>query len=498
MFARQDQYRSFNLDQTAVTTATVTWGQTTENQNELTLDIPQTAVPLETASTISWAPYLYDDLEAAWKSYPIEQYWEFLGAKIAAGMLAEFVDPEAAGGATFLAQTYYVALIQGISNIVQIAEQQLQTSYYHHDRPLAFSIANGSKAIGVLGVKILLEHTLTESNEILQIIFNELNSAKRNPAANPLGATGRAIASIFNKLKSFGLSSGAAIGAMVLITAAIIIGVSFLVAEALGEDTGGPARIALATIVGAVTFYAGVVAPLMQASSLVSTFRLTGQAGITLAESAASAWTKAAKSMETVTKGAKYAAGLGLLLAIGISWTMFGILWDNGTITPGSVAFNTVLAQTLAATIIALIQFALSLTIIGAIIVALFGIVDLLLFILGVNFSLNGWFTEQLGKFIYHFELTVDADIDTGEPNLTLTNPNRGMAAGATIAATMPITTTITHNDPDDFWGWRVLPYLPPTTPRATYAPPPSNTPSQPQKPPSTATATTCGANGKI
>jgi hypothetical protein len=169
----------------------------------------------------------------------------------------------------------------------------------------------------------------------------------------------------------------------------------------------------------------------------------------------------AKNAADSITKGAKIGAAIALVVIILVSWGTFLYVVGSGAVTPGSVAFNTLLAQTIAATIIAIIQFVLSLNPLGAIAVAIFGIVDLLLFILGVNFSLNGWITEQLGKVLYHFELTVNSDIDTGSPDLNLVNPNDGMVEGAWMAVNMPITTTIKHRSPQDGWGWRVAPYLP-------------------------------------
>ena len=92
---------------------------------------------------------------------------------------------------------------------------------------------------------------------------------------------------------------------------------------------------------------------------------------------------------------------------------------------------------------------------------AIFAIIDLLLFLLGVDFSVSGWITEQIGKLIFHFELTIDTDVDTGSPDLRLQDVNGGMVNGAIMDASIPVTTTITHVDPDGFWSWRVTPYLP-------------------------------------
>ncbi len=459
IFARQDQYRSFNLDETAA--ATVSWGVTAENANELTLNIPQTAVPIEIASTLSWAPYLYDDLESQWKSYPIEQYWEYLAENIAADMAAEYTDPEVAAGATILAQIYYMALTNGLHNIVQVGDQRLQQAYFNEDRPLGASFALGSRVATIFIVKFLIERQNLEATVMLRLLFAQIRDAKKFAGANPVGVTknalGRGLTTILSKLKAFGLTGGMAKFAVFLVVAAIAVGIGFLIATAFGESTGGPARIAVAVVAGAVTYYLGVIGPIMQIRALAGAYQSAAYGGL----SASGAYIKAALSAESISKGAKIAAGIGLVIAIVISWVMFAYIIGNSDIAPGSVEFNTLLAQTIAATILAVIQFALSLTIVGAIIVAILGIIDLLLFIVGLEFSINGWLTEQLGKFIYHFELTIDSDIDTGEPDLTLVNPNGGMVEGMMMAATMPITTSIVHNDPDDFWGWRILPYLP-------------------------------------
>ena len=114
LFSRQDNYRNFNLD------LEVDRGLDVFNwQNkQLTIHMSQSDVPLETASTISWAPYLYDNAAATWKSYPIEQYWDYLGQSMEQSMADEFSDPRAAGGGKLLAQMYYIRMMSGVSNIV--------------------------------------------------------------------------------------------------------------------------------------------------------------------------------------------------------------------------------------------------------------------------------------------------------------------------------------------------------------------------------------------
>jgi hypothetical protein len=166
LFARQDQYRSFNLDEATLKPDTATWGQTNEDANHLKLSISETAVPTEIASTLSWAPYIYDDFEFSWKAYPIEQYWDYLGQKLTAPMVAEYTDPEVAGGAIIVAQMYYLALVNGLHNIVQAGEQRLEQDYWFEDRPMGASLAKG----GGLGFAFAVEQ-ITDNLDTLRGIY---------------------------------------------------------------------------------------------------------------------------------------------------------------------------------------------------------------------------------------------------------------------------------------------------------------------------------------
>ena len=106
----------------------------------------------------------------------------------------------------------------------------------------------------------------------------------------------------------------------------------FLLASALSEESLGPARIATAVIVGAVLTYGGVIGPLLQLKAMASLYQ-SFDFGLL---SKGAAWLKAAKSADSVTKGAKIAAGVGLVLSIGIAWGIFIYAVSSGDISAGT------------------------------------------------------------------------------------------------------------------------------------------------------------------
>ena len=150
----------------------------------------------------------------------------------------------------------------------------------------------------------------------------------------------------------------------------------------------------------------------------------------------------------------KVAAIVGLVIGIAIPWGIFMYQALSGDVKVGTVAFNTALAFAIASTIVAIVMFALSLTVIGFIVTAVLGFVDLLLMglceagVSGACLSLVGALTGALAKFIYSSGSAIDFDhvdangsqdlVRMGAFALNLANPNNGFMHGNQVSLPRP------------------------------------------------------------
>ncbi len=448
LFARQDKYRSVNLDELTGVNA----GLIRMNGRHVTLDLAPASVPVQTLASLNWAPFQYDG--ANWSAYPIELYWDELGRRHQDEYALEYADPEEAGGALGLAQTYYVALYRGVVNVVASGDVTLQRQYFTSDKPLAAKFAAATQG-GAMFITKILANTMLQPSQSLKWFNSLLQNYKTYSVANPLTTIGAGLSAIYRQFQIWWQTSRLAFGLAMAVTVAAVtavgVGAYYLITEYLSGDPG--ARIAAAVIVGAVTGYLGVIAPILAMRDMYrAVTNLNSSAG------KLAALRSVAMNAGEMTRAARIAGVVGLVIAIGIIWGVFIYAAVTSGAAPGSVAFNALLAQTIAATIVAILMFVVSLTIVGAILVALISVIDLILTLLGSDFTISGWVTEQVAKAIYHFELTVDSDVQTGAFDMTLLDPTRGLEAGRLARVSLPITTTITHDNPGDL---RTIIYMP-------------------------------------
>lgn len=114
-------------------------------------------------------------------------------------------------------------------------------------------------------------------------------------------------------------------------------------------------------------------------------------------------------------------------------------------VSPGSIAFNELIAQTLAAIILAVLFFVLSFSVIGTILLAILALVDTILQLAHAKFTISGWVTKAIAGVIYHYDLDTRQDVTTGEFDIELAEPGLGMIAGNGLIQTLPLTTTLTQ-----------------------------------------------------
>ena len=143
---------------------------------------------------------------------------------------------------------------------------------------------------------------------------------------------------------------------------------------------------------------ATIVAPLLTLKTYIQEVAVATQV------SQGTAAGKVLGSSSEIVGMSKAAAIVGLVISVGIPWGIFMYQALSGDVKVGTIAFNTALAYAIATTIVAIVMFALSLTVVGFIFTAVLGFVDLLLLglceagVSGACFSLVGSVTGALAK----------------------------------------------------------------------------------------------------
>jgi hypothetical protein len=354
-----------------------------------------------------------------------------------------------------VARIFYLTLNRGVVSTVKAGDLALIQDYVIQDASLGNDVATASSGVFNFVVNTWLMGSFFEKSLALRLtneILGRQTFAKAG-LTDPGTLLPRAINAVARKLRGHAVISSANVGrigvGVTLVLTAALVAAPILAKQFLADDPAG--RVAVAVVVGVVSAALTVAAPVLQLVDLTRTLIKTEG----LARTAAFA--RALISRGEFAGTSKKAGVAGLIISIGIVWGVFLYTALSSGIAAGSVASNTVLAQTIAATVLAVVAFVLSLTVVGTIIVAIVGLIDTILSVLGVDFTISGAVTEALGKAIYGFELTTDQDVATGTPATALVYPAPGLIAGAHMQVELPVTTTITHSDPDDP---RVIPYL--------------------------------------
>src|SRR5262249_4647951 len=197
-------------------------------------------------------------------------------------------------------------------------------------------------------------------------------------------------------------------------------------------------------------------------------------------------FSKAASSIKDVlTLGSEFlgttraASAVGTAFAVAITWGFFIYSMVSNKVSAFSPEFNRALAETIAATIYAILLFVLSATIIGALLVGLVGLIDAILNAIcewgvtelrqvpglgGACFSLNGMAVKGIAYNLYNYSPMIDVTrpelMAVGAPDVQLADPSKGFRTSNKLTLTMPITTTVIHKDPAPKDGLLIYPYM--------------------------------------
>ncbi len=411
MFAREELFRTANLDQLKGGTEVV-WSTANRLQIEMTGGV-------QTAVGVNLSPYQFDEGTGAWQAVPMETYWEVLDDQLESEFLDE-TDPEIASGMRFLIQLYYLALNQGVTNIVQIGPVMLSSlDDFESDNDLR----RKANLHGSVRKYLVRRHYLKaqlESKEIFRYFHKLKNSELERSTTidDTIGYAGKAKRWV---TKTTGRMVGIFLAVVVIVVALVVL-FYYLISK---YGTFSPqVRLAVAIIVGVVLTAVFVIMPLVSVARYAA--KLVVSAGYTIAKATGAVL---ASSSEIVGIS-RTAAVIGLVISLGIVWGLFIYEWSRSGAEVGSIQFNQLLAFAIAGTIVAFILFALSLSVVGSIIVGIISAVDIVFLILGSDFSITGWLTSTIAGAIYDARPAVTQAIEMDGLNMALLDPERGMVGG--------------------------------------------------------------------
>ena len=410
LYARMEDFRSLNLDDSSAYTGTVNWSQ---GGYQLTMDLKPDDVKVQSLAGLNWAPYQYKSDK--WQAYPLEQYWDVLKDRYTRAFSEEYSDEEnpdeLRGGAVIVGQLYYLSLYGGVGNVVQIGTDILSAKYQTYDKPLGATIAKGSglAVLWVVNDLLVVKNAFYSSTKFLRSIQKLMSEEKffssHQSGLKTVAQIPKDIKNLFTKVKSWGWAKGLSAGLLgAILLAGAVIGVVYLTKYYLANNK--VARGFAAALVGGLLLYLTVITPALQiiniSSALMSKLSLTRAVAITRVLGSSSEFIGAMRRVAIV----------GLILSIGVAWGVFIWAVSTGKATPGSVSFDLLLAQTIAACILAVVLFVVSLTVIGTVIVSILTIIDVCLMVAGAKWTITGAVTDALTKFFFSYELAIDPKRD--------------------------------------------------------------------------------------
>ncbi len=456
MFVRDESYRTTNLAAGSAGN-TVRWSGA-----RLTVNLNANGgTPLQVMSGVKVAPYRWDAVKNRWESVLLGDYWDELDRRYA-GELPED-SPTLAAGKVALVQLYYTSLYTGLNQVVALGGQNLgaQNSLgYMADTDVyrANLALKGTKTAVMVGVGRYFKRTIADLRP-LQNYLGDIMSKSKLTVGDVRGKVTKTLfkqplGDLLKKYKAgdinkVGVLKG--VGSALTVVAVLVIGGGLFAA---GLITGNNDL----ALVGGILLSASlvillVVPPLTTLANLASAMATAGASKLGIAGTLLT-------SSSEVAGNTKSAGLVGLAISVGIVWGIFIYEAASGGVKPDSLAFDALLASTIAATILAILVFAVSLTLVGFIALLIAGVIDLFLAIFcaagvdGACFSIFGSVTEGIASLINDSGITVDTTrddlVNVDDFGMRMMNQGMGLRAGNAINHFAQITSKIFHSSSND------------------------------------------------
>ncbi len=460
LFAREERYRGVNLDDASLATL---------HGARLAVNADPAGAPEMTMAFLSWAPFRYRN--GQWESYPINEYWDLLQVRLQdvfpvsdpADMQSVYV----AAGQTALARSFYLSMFLGVTRMVRIGEQHVwdleasesDLSLAREASRLARHIGGRRGGIGIVvsflaeDYMLYLEDTL---DELMTLGFRRLAADLKTPMGRVIALysyLGEALqmtrhalrwstikATLGNITSKLSRMSKARIGGL---AAGAILTVGVTVALAAQGETAGQAL--------------GVVMSVVSVGMAIKDVIDHGRVFLLNVSRLA----VGLKAINTVSESSKKAGIIGLIVSAVAAVGAFIAMWAASGVTIGSLAFNAMLAGTIATIVVAVIMFAISLIpVVGQIIAAVIALIDGVIAALCAAFGweegkvgqwfckgISGLMSEFVKWSIYSSNIMVDMEaddrLDIQNFQQNVLDPAKGISVGNALAVQATVTTTI-------------------------------------------------------
>ncbi|GAB4494722.1 MAG: hypothetical protein OHK0052_00470 [Anaerolineales bacterium] len=398
------------------------------------LDFDLSHSPLVENANMVWQPFEY--AAGQWRLLPMSRYWDELGARYAADFVSEPDEDVAAGSVNFV-RMYFVALSSGVNRTVQI-NGAIQTTSYEQTRPplglkiVGYAGAGAKFIVDLVYVMAVVDHV----NPSLTLSY----LGKLGEKLVNLAPGGGKILGLFKMESSAKVWAGRGaviVGLALLAIVAIAAIITYAISTQYKNNAGWKivSQIGDTAVTGIVVFLNAV----KPAISLIKAFK-AGADGFA--------------SITDVFGTSVIGAVIALVVNVAMIWGTFFYAWASGAITPDTIAFNSFLALTIAQTLLAVLAFALSLTVWGALLVGIFTAIDAVLSLLCKTFdvktacfSISGYAAEWVASTFYGATPTFDltrARLGVVEDlNVSPADPAQGMVHGAQVAIRATVSSSI-------------------------------------------------------
>jgi hypothetical protein len=486
LFAREDTNRTVGLEEADAVTI---------NGNAITVDLTPADTLLNTYTAVNWAPYRYNG--SAWKAYDL---FDYLLNDLEAGLQNEIDlsdlqaivanqeignEGAAEAGAIMFAKNYYIAIYRGLADLVEVNGQLISEDVIDN---LAFALSGQKPVAFITADMVELMATLVEEDRTLLVDGNvvansdfealQLRSLLLEAASfqdnriiiangtSKVGATVVAWAAkkFYKRVRNFSKTSltygkWSKRGGSILGFASITIAMGGpLVFKGMSERD---ALITAASIgvVGETLTVAGAVGKIDKLRKITSEF--TSKPSLSTA-------VKAIQQTRAVKKVIKFGAVFGTIVEglAAIGFTIYTFYADD--IKWGTIQANLIISETIGQITAAIIFGVIAVTGIGALVVAVIGLIDVIIGLvceaLNVNpesavrrwvcGGLSGTIATGTSYLIYDYYTPYDANNDNrlnivfDSVNVIKTTDNEGFIAGNALQLTTSVTNTITLADP--------------------------------------------------
>ena len=427
VFAYQDTYRGINLDE----------GTSASN---LTLDLANQNVLTENSLTVSG--YRYD--HGQWQAYALGEYLDHLAAQLRERNDFQPTNPnddystQVVEGKIIAMQLFYTALNKGVVTVTGINSQNYSSDPVYTQQALGSWFSTTFTNVIIDKIFVSIWGRVAYSSE--DILYS-------------LATLGGRLQQGEGALRLFTNVVG---GKSTIAIAGLLAGITILTVWSLAESNRAGLRVLDSIVIVATSLTAAVTAVQMVnlMRRLIAVANAAFQGGIT--------GTTAFTLLSEIGREARAGSVVGLIVSIALTWGL--VVYMIVSTHPSKYQINALIAYGAAATVTAIILFALLfIPVVGALIVLFIILYDSVTYIVCEALEatghkgnatacagITGLFTEALAKVFYSAEVVASLDkVDYAISGPDLAYPDRGITTDNAVTYHAVVTQTILTGEVD-------------------------------------------------